>query len=327
MKELHPRWIKIFNRVTHSYTQLWSQTMVCYNVCTYVLCQTCLIRSCQTKIWNHGFIYSSLQTTVWCAILLWIHKPLTHNSYGHCIVSRNRCNTKRRVQLEKLNAEHMWNNMFILSLTARPASYYIFSWPQAPAEGEKFILICVVEKFYPNDIDLVWFRNRQTVEKVTQFGPFPCEGDFYSVWSQTEFNLSRDDEGAIFTCQIKHRSFGNVEELSYQINLQGKMCAYSEILTFQSQHPSWLLMQLQQQSAHCIHYWGHLQSLKPVFPMQVFLVLHQPFCWCRTKDRKGNRNNIPFPVYVGVTATMCHIPPFFHLQPAKMWGGRQLCTS
>lgn len=120
----------------------------------------------------------------------------------------------------------MYNkSMFDLSLAARPASHYIFSWPQAPVQGEKFILICVVEKFFPSDIAVAWFRNRQPVEKVTQFGPFPCKGDFYSLWSQTEFNLTKDDEGAIYTCQIKHSSFGNVKELSYQINLHGKMYA------------------------------------------------------------------------------------------------------
>ncbi|KAH0619127.1 hypothetical protein JD844_018817 [Phrynosoma platyrhinos] len=108
----------------------------------------------------------------------------------------------------------------IVHVTARPASHYIFSSPQLPVQGEKLILTCVVEKFYPKDIALVWFRNGQPIEEVTQFGPFPCESDFYSVWSQTEFILTKDKEGAIYTCQIQHSSFGNVEELSYEINLQ-----------------------------------------------------------------------------------------------------------
>ncbi|KAJ7332003.1 hypothetical protein JRQ81_014183 [Phrynocephalus forsythii] len=108
-----------------------------------------------------------------------------------------------------------------IHVTARPASCYIFSSPQLPVQGEKLILTCVVEKFYPRDIALDWFRNGQPVEEVTQFGPFSCETDFYSVWSQTEFILTKDKEGAIYTCQIKHSSFGNVEELSYEINLQG----------------------------------------------------------------------------------------------------------
>ncbi|KAL8179446.1 UNVERIFIED_CONTAM: hypothetical protein K2H54_066550 [Gekko kuhli] len=108
-----------------------------------------------------------------------------------------------------------------IHVTARPASHYIFIWPQAPVPGEKLILICVVEKFYPKDIALDWFRNGQPVQSVVQFGPFPCESDFYSVWSQIEFILTTDEEGAIYTCQLKHSGFGNVEELSYEINLQG----------------------------------------------------------------------------------------------------------
>ncbi|XP_062834975.1 immunoglobulin gamma-1 heavy chain-like [Anolis carolinensis] len=109
----------------------------------------------------------------------------------------------------------------VVYVTARPATHYIFSSPQLPVQGEKLILTCVVEKFYPKNIDLVWFRNGHPVEEVTQFGPFPCESNFYSVWSQTEFTLTKDNEGAIYTCQIHHSSFGNVEELSYEINLQG----------------------------------------------------------------------------------------------------------
>lgn len=89
--------------------------------------------------------------------------------------------------------------------------------------GKKLILICVVEKFYPKDIALDWFRNGQPIQSVVQFGPFPCESDFYSVWSQVEFILTTDEEGAIYTCQLKHSSFGNVEELSYEINLQGRL--------------------------------------------------------------------------------------------------------
>nr|XP_034957818.1 tyrosine-protein phosphatase non-receptor type substrate 1-like [Zootoca vivipara] len=116
---------------------------------------------------------------------------------------------------------HKHTQTFDLYFAARPASHYIFSSPQVPIQGDKLILICVVEKFYPKDITLDWFRNGQPIEEVTQFGPFPCESDFYSIWSQTEFILTRDEEGAIYTCRIKHSSFGNVEELSYEINLQG----------------------------------------------------------------------------------------------------------
>ncbi|XP_074974887.1 tyrosine-protein phosphatase non-receptor type substrate 1 isoform X2 [Caretta caretta] len=108
-----------------------------------------------------------------------------------------------------------------LSVTARPASLYITSWPQAPTVGEKLILSCVVEKFYPKNITLTWFRNGQLVSDVTQFGPFPCEIDYFSVWSQTEFMLTNEEEGAVYICQIKHSSFGNIEELFYEVNLQG----------------------------------------------------------------------------------------------------------
>lgn len=69
----------------------------------------------------------------------------------------------------------------------------------------------------------MWFQNGHVVGDVTRFGPFPCEADYYSLWSQIEFILTSDEEGAIYTCQIIHSSFGNTEELFYEINMQGKI--------------------------------------------------------------------------------------------------------
>lgn len=42
--------------------------------------------------------------------------------------------------------------------------------------------------------------------------------------------LTSEEEGAVYICQIKHSSFGNIEELFYEVNLQGKMHAVSQLL-------------------------------------------------------------------------------------------------
>ncbi|XP_075071400.1 uncharacterized protein LOC142160397 [Mixophyes fleayi] len=108
-----------------------------------------------------------------------------------------------------------------INVAARPKKTYITSWPQIPRIGETLILSCIVEKFYPKLITITWLKNGQSLTNVTQFGPFPCENIYYSVWSQTDFLLTADDDGVIFTCQISHSSLGKIEELSYEINLKG----------------------------------------------------------------------------------------------------------
>lgn len=104
---------------------------------------------------------------------------------------------------------------------ARPNKMYITSSPLVPRAGEKLALSCIVEKFYPKPISLSWVKNRSALTNVTQYGPFPCDNDYYSVWSQVEFILSEKDDGAIFICQISHNSLGSPEEVSFEINLKG----------------------------------------------------------------------------------------------------------
>lgn len=100
---------------------------------------------------------------------------------------------------------------------------YITSSPLVPRAGEKLALSCIVEKFYPKPISLSWVKNRSALTNVTQYGPFPCDNDYYSVWSQVEFILSEKDDGAIFICQISHNSLGSPEEVSFEINLKGEI--------------------------------------------------------------------------------------------------------
>ncbi|KAE8576367.1 hypothetical protein XENTR_v10004152 [Xenopus tropicalis] len=108
-----------------------------------------------------------------------------------------------------------------INITARPKKCYITSWPLVPQLGERLVLSCIAEKFYPMEISLTWLKNGQLVTDVTSFGPFLCEDDYYSMWSQTELLLTEEDDGLIYTCQINHMSFGKIEELTYEINLKG----------------------------------------------------------------------------------------------------------
>ncbi|XP_041435066.1 uncharacterized protein LOC121399175 [Xenopus laevis] len=108
-----------------------------------------------------------------------------------------------------------------INITARPKKCYITSWPLVPQLGERLVLSCIVEKFYPMEISLTWLKNGQLVTDVTSFGPFLCEDDYCSIWSQTELLLTEEDDGLIYTCLINHMSFGKIEELNYEINLKG----------------------------------------------------------------------------------------------------------
>ncbi|KAG9474693.1 hypothetical protein GDO78_004807, partial [Eleutherodactylus coqui] len=103
----------------------------------------------------------------------------------------------------------------------RPKKSYISSWPPDPRAGDTVTLSCVVERFYPKPIAVTWLRNGQAQSSVTQFGPFSCDNDCYSVWSQIDLPLTEEEDGAVYTCQISHLSLRSVEELSYEINAQG----------------------------------------------------------------------------------------------------------
>ncbi|XP_040291730.1 CD276 antigen-like [Bufo bufo] len=108
-----------------------------------------------------------------------------------------------------------------INVAARPKKSYITSWPQDPQRGDKLTLSCIVERFYPKPIAVTWLRNGQVQSGVTQFGPFPCENEYYSIWSQTELTLTEEEDGLMYTCQISHLSLRRIEELSYEINAQG----------------------------------------------------------------------------------------------------------
>ncbi|CAJ0930913.1 unnamed protein product [Ranitomeya imitator] len=108
-----------------------------------------------------------------------------------------------------------------VSVAARPKKSYITSWPQDPRRGDKLTLSCIVERFYPKPIVVTWLRNGQIHSGAAQFGPFPCENDYYSVWSQIDLIVTEEEDGVMYTCRISHRSLSGVEELSYEINAQG----------------------------------------------------------------------------------------------------------
>ncbi|KAM9296545.1 uncharacterized protein PAF06_017446 [Gastrophryne carolinensis] len=109
-----------------------------------------------------------------------------------------------------------------INVTARPTKMYLTSLPLVPHSGDKLTLSCIVEKFYPKPISMTWVKNREQLHDITLYGPFPCDGQYYSAWSQIEVVLSEDDDGANFICQISHSSLGSPEEISYEVNLDGK---------------------------------------------------------------------------------------------------------
>ncbi|MBN3289642.1 IGHG2 protein, partial [Polypterus senegalus] len=93
-----------------------------------------------------------------------------------------------------------------LKILVRPSHFQIESVPRIPMPEQNLVLSCRAERFYPKVISLKWFKDELPVKGVTQFGPFLDGGKLYSVWSQTEFLVSSNDQGAIYTCRVHHGS-------------------------------------------------------------------------------------------------------------------------
>ncbi|XP_039591727.1 uncharacterized protein LOC120515071 [Polypterus senegalus] len=108
-----------------------------------------------------------------------------------------------------------------LKILVRPSHFQIESVPRIPMPEQNLVLSCRAERFYPKVISLKWFKDELPVKGVTQFGPFLDGGKLYSVWSQTEFLVSSNDQGAIYTCRVHHGSLTGFREITYKINLQG----------------------------------------------------------------------------------------------------------
>nr|DBA21894.1 TPA: hypothetical protein GDO54_013007 [Pyxicephalus adspersus] len=106
-------------------------------------------------------------------------------------------------------------------VVARPNKMYITSSPLVPRQGENLVLSCIVERYYPEPIAVSWVKNGEVLTNVTRYGPFPCDNDYYSVWSQIEFVVSDRDDGTIFICQVCHKSLPSPEEFIYEVNLKG----------------------------------------------------------------------------------------------------------
>ncbi|MBN3321655.1 NR3L1 protein, partial [Atractosteus spatula] len=111
----------------------------------------------------------------------------------------------------------------VLKVTVRPSFFQISSLPPIPELQKPLVLCCRMEKFYPGSVSLEWFRDGQAVKDVTQFGPFEDSGQLYSVWSQSQLTVTKEDEGAVYTCCVRHDSFPEpgFREISYELNLQG----------------------------------------------------------------------------------------------------------
>lgn len=116
----------------------------------------------------------------------------------------------------------LFHNLSSYSLV-RPSYCQITSLPHIPEPGKQLVLCCRTEQFYPRAITLKWFRDELLVEQFTQFGPFQDRGGLYSVWNQIELTVSKNDHKVVYTCRVYHESFTGFKELSYRINLQGKV--------------------------------------------------------------------------------------------------------
>ncbi|XP_030634100.1 uncharacterized protein LOC115815282 [Chanos chanos] len=112
----------------------------------------------------------------------------------------------------------------ILNVKARPSLLHISSLPQIPEVGKVLVLCCRVEKFYPEDIKVEWYKqNGEMVQKFTQFGPFSDHERLYSLWSTTELTVTTVDDGTVCTCRLYHSSFPapQYKDVTYHINTQG----------------------------------------------------------------------------------------------------------
>lgn len=105
-----------------------------------------------------------------------------------------------------------------------PSFLQISSIPQIPKVEKLLVLCCRVENFYPQHVDLEWSRNDgEQVHTVTNFGPFSDHNSLYSVWSEIQLVMAREDERAVYTCRVYHSSFPPLgyKDVLYHINTQG----------------------------------------------------------------------------------------------------------
>ncbi|XP_026023461.1 signal-regulatory protein beta-1-like [Astatotilapia calliptera] len=111
-----------------------------------------------------------------------------------------------------------------VKVKVEPSFLKISSIPQIPKVERLLVLCCRVENFYPQDIDLEWYRNDgEKVHLVTHFGPFSDQSRLYNVWSKIELIMAIEDERAMYTCRVYHSSFQapGYKDVFYHINTQG----------------------------------------------------------------------------------------------------------
>ncbi|XP_038550689.1 uncharacterized protein LOC119884331 isoform X1 [Micropterus salmoides] len=111
-----------------------------------------------------------------------------------------------------------------VQVKVEPSFLQISSIPQIPKVEKLLVLCCRVENFYPQHVDLEWSRNDgEQVHTVTNFGPFSDHNSLYSVWSEIQLVMAREDERAVYTCRVYHSSFPPLgyKDVLYHINTQG----------------------------------------------------------------------------------------------------------
>ncbi|KAL2090997.1 hypothetical protein ACEWY4_013260 [Coilia grayii] len=119
---------------------------------------------------------------------------------------------------------HTYIKETTLSIKTQPSFLQISSVPQVPVLGQRLLLCCRVERFYPAQVRLEWLGpGGEMLGPVVQYGPFPDYQGLHSVWSTSQLTVTAVEDGLVYRCRVYHSSFPEpgYRDLTYQVNLKG----------------------------------------------------------------------------------------------------------
>ncbi|XP_041066805.1 immunoglobulin kappa light chain-like [Carcharodon carcharias] len=94
-----------------------------------------------------------------------------------------------------------------------------------PYPNEDLQLICTSLEFYPESIQVSWFKNGQLITNGTKNGtPYANSDDSFSMTSFLNLSVFDWNEGGNYSCQVNHSTLSAPITERISVNGQGKVC-------------------------------------------------------------------------------------------------------